>query len=197
VNVSTGVKATAWSVVLLTAYVGGSIIMWRVAFNLGEDRSRAAMIGAASAFSTAGAAVLGGWFTARRTSRLQQAREDKEKRRDAYVRVLGALADYGRACTDVLDFQKISKSTLPPGEEGETTLLLARENLVAAQAHARAVLVGLEQAFAAVDLVATPRVRRAMASLKERIDEAPPGEAVMDDSTSSQFVAEARRDLDT
>jgi hypothetical protein len=181
--------------VLLVVYVAISVIMWLVAFNLGDDKSRAAMIGAASAFSVGGAAVAGAGFNASRTGRMEQARQDKEKRQDAYARMLGALADYSRACTDVLHYRNVSENPPPSDKDADRIVALAKEKLVTAQPRASDALLGLRQAFAAVELVATDQVSQAMASLRARIDEAPDGIAMIDDNTSSRFVAEARKDL--
>jgi hypothetical protein len=190
-----------WTVVLPLAYVGVSVVMWVVAFNLDDDKAQAAMIGAASAFSVGGAAVIGGGFNAWRTSRMEQARKEKEQRQDAYVRLLGALADYSRACADVRDYKRTSDeyertSEAPSSsEEDKYLLLLSQQKLVAANEHAREVKLGLEQAFAAVELVATKKVLPAMASLKECIDAAQPGEAIIDRSEWVPFVAKAREEL--
>jgi hypothetical protein len=193
--VLTRANAKVWTVVLVAAYIAVSVIMWVLAFNLGEDKSRAAMIGAASAFSVGGAAVAGGGFNAWRTGRMEQARKEKEQRQDAYVRMLGALADYTRACADVLHYRNVSENTPPSDKDADRIVALAKEKLVTAQLHASDALLGLRQAFAAVELVATNEVNRAMVSLRARVDESPDGIAMIDDATSSRFVAEARKDL--
>ena len=92
------------SALLLVVYVGISAILWVVAYDQDEDKSRAALIGVAGAFTVGGAAVVGGWFNAWRTSRLQQAREGKQRKLDVYVSVLAALADYGRVCDEVMKY---------------------------------------------------------------------------------------------
>lgn len=192
-DVFSRITANVLSGALMLLYVAIATVMWVSVSQFEddqEDKSRAAMIGAASAFTAGGAAVAGGWFNGWRTSRLQQARDDKEKRREAYARLLGTLSDYRRASAEVKDFKQIIDKGAAEDVRG-----LAEEKLVAAQAHARGALLSLEQAFAGAELVATDAVREAMAPLMHAATDGKPGEASIDESKSSAFVDAARRDL--
>jgi hypothetical protein len=186
-------KGNAWSLILATAYVVVGVVLWVVAYQLDQDRSRAALIGAAGAFSVGGAAVLGAWFNGWREGRLRQAQQDRQDRKEAYVRLLGSLADYGDACKSVLGYKQIAETPAPKGREGAVEK--AKGELLLAYERARAVRGVLLQNFAAVELIPSAPVAQAVTDLRAAIDRAPEGEVVVDASMSTEFLTQTRREL--
>lgn len=158
--------AIASGFLLYAALVG---VLWYIAYNQQDDKSRAALIGAASALTAGLAAVGGSWFTAWRTSQTHRLTEIRTVRRTHYANVLGLLSTYDTYRKQAHGWYEKS------GQAGlsDTARNKSAERSVAAFEQADEMRPQIAAALGAADLVAGPEVRTAVAALREAIDSMP------------------------
>jgi hypothetical protein len=178
--------------VLLMVYAALAAALWVVAFDMTADKSRAAMIGAASAFTAAGAAVAGAGFNAARSSALQARRDLDQTRRLTFASLLTALRELQIACTDAAYYFAKSSDTHASQDARE----LAEEKLLIALNDAGAKRLALAQVYDSARLVSTSGTQaEALSFIGPLLTSTDITSITVDDSQVSALIERVRRDL--
>ena len=89
-------RAAILACVFLVGYAAAAALLWYLAYDTHSDKSRAALIGAATALSAGIAGVMSALITSWRANILEERRALRTLRRDAAARALVGMADMER-----------------------------------------------------------------------------------------------------
>src|SRR3954447_5471150 len=99
-------RSTVFLALLLVAYISVAVIMWVPAFGLSADKSRAAMAGAASAFSVGGARGARSCVQCFPQQRLTGGAGSQRKSKRGFAGLLTAIRDFELACDEVKFYRR-------------------------------------------------------------------------------------------
>jgi hypothetical protein len=174
----------------LLVYVAGAALLWKLAYDTTGDKSRASLIGAATAVTAGIAGIAGAWFTSWRASQLQEQQEYRALRRQLYGQVLVALSDFRQACNQVRVWVKVvaQAQTNEDRTVREASLLDAEK--YKEQCHGV-----LSQTLAGVDLFGSPSVQSVVDTFREPLQSATANDKPEDSELatwSTNFINAAR-----
>jgi len=188
--VTTARTARVLLVAMTVAYLAIASAMWVIAFSIADQQPRAAMIGAASAFTAAGAGVIGGLYSAGRGNALQRERELDAIKREAFVQTIIAIDELSSALED----KKVYKAAMEDNAHPEVQQS-AKDKWVPCLQDVEKRRDVLLRAVLRVRLICKHHLRNDLEAFADNLRGTTAAELAIDDSTTTSIEDRMRAEL--